>query len=88
MIKLKNYSNYEIYPELGKIWSIPRKDKLGRTVCGGWIGKPNKKRNGYWYVSMIDDNGKIKHFILARVIYKSVNGEITEGMQVNHIDED
>ena len=86
-IKIKGFSNYWIFPELGMIWSNPRKDKLGREVCGGWIGKPNKT-NGYWYVALIDDNGKKHHFSLHRLIWMSVYGEILEGMVINHLDED
>ena len=77
MIKLENYSDYEIYPELGKVWSIK---------SNNWIGA--KQAKGYWRVTLHDDDGKQKNFQLHRLIWESVNGTIPEGLQVNHIDED
>lgn len=85
-IKLKNYSNYWIFPELGKVWSIKRIGRNNHFVKGGWIGTKNKK-NGYWYVTMTDDNGKQKNFRLHRLIWTSVYGEIPKGYEINHTTE-
>lgn len=76
-IKLENFSNYWIFPDLGMVWSI----KSNR-----WVGTKNKK-NGYWNVSLYDDNGKQKTFRLARLIWESVNGEIPKGYEINHTTE-
>ena len=76
-MKLENFSNYEIYPEEGKIWSY----KSNR-----FVGYQNPK--GYWQVGLTDDEGVQHHFYLQRVIWLTVNGQIPESMDVNHIDED
>ena len=73
-IKIKGFSNYWIFPELGMIWSI----KSNR-----WVGTKNKK-SGYWYVTLTDDKGKPYVVLLHRVIWMSVNGQIPEGMEINH----
>ena len=75
-MKLENFSNFEIYPELGKVWSI----KTNR-----WVGY--KTPNGYWQVILTDDDGKKYHFLLHRLICTAVYGEIPDGMEVNHISE-
>lgn len=76
-IKIKNFSNYWIFPYLGMVWSLKR---------NRWIGYPNEK--GYWQVGLTNDNGQQKHFFLHRVIWQAVKGDIPEGMVINHLDED
>lgn len=76
-MKLDNFSNYEIYPNEGKIWSY----KTNR-----WIGNKDKK-NGYWYCTLYSDDGKRWTTKVHRVIWQAVNGEIKNGLQVNHLDE-
>jgi hypothetical protein len=78
-MKLKNFSSYEIDVENGTVWSY----KSNR-----FIGSPQENNNGYWYIGLMDDNGKPHTFPLHRVIWMSANGEIPEGLEVNHIDED
>ena len=75
-MKLEGYSDYEIYPETGQVWSYKRNKFIA-----------NKKGNGYKGCTMTNDNGEIKHWLLHRLIWTTVNGEIPYGMQVNHIDE-
>lgn len=75
-MKLENFSNYEIFPEEGRVYSI----KFNR-----WIGYKNK--DGYWGVTLYDDEGKQHHFPLHRLIWIAVKGDIPEDLQVNHIDE-
>ena len=77
-MKLKGFSNYEIYPEEGKVFSY----KSNR-----FIGYPNEAIGGYWQVTLYDDNGKEYHFLLHRLIWEAVNGAIPENMQINHLDE-
>lgn len=74
-IILENYSNYEIYPNDGKIWSIKSKKYIGSN------------NDGYINCTLFDDNGKRWSSNLHRVIYTAVYGEIPNGYQVNHIDE-
>ena len=74
----KDYSNYEVYED-GKIWSYKTNKFL----------KPRTTKNGYQRIGLVDNEGKIKWYMLHRVVYESVTGEpIPEGMQCNHISED
>lgn len=75
-VKLEGFSDYIIYPIEGKIWSLKR---------NRFIGSPQS--NGYWQVTLYDDNGKQHNFRRCRLIYESANGAIPEGLQVNHINE-
>ena len=50
------------------------------------IMKPVKNSKGYLYVGLRKD-GKMKKFYVHRIVYEAFNGEIPEGMQVNHINE-
>lgn len=77
IIKLNNYSNYEIYPKDGKIWSLKRDKFIG-----------DKTPNGYFRCTLYSDNGHIWKENVHRLIYIACYGEIPKGMQVNHIDED
>lgn len=76
-MKLNGYSKYEIYPEIGKVWSYTHNRFIGR--------KHPKK--GYWFVSLSGDDGKVWNTSLHRISWIAVNGEIPDGYQVNHIDE-
>lgn len=76
-MQLENYSKYEIYPEEGKVWSYSHNRFIGR--------KHPKK--GYWFVSLTSDDGEVWNTSLHRVSWIAINGEIPEGYQVNHIDE-
>lgn len=78
MSKFRDYDNYEIYAD-GRIWSYKYKKFL----------KPETTKDGYQRVQLYDNAGKMKHYLLHRVIYESVTGEpIPIGMQCNHISED
>ena len=76
-MKLEGYSNYEIYPETGQVWSYKSNRFIGA-----------KHHTGYWIVSLMSDNGYRKMWLLHRLIWTAVNGEIPKGFQINHIDED
>ena len=76
-MKIQGYSDYEIYPNEGKIWSY----KSNR-----WVG--NKHKDGYWRCALAADNGAVWGTTIHRVVWTAVNGPIPQGMQVNHIDED
>lgn len=77
-MKIENFSNYEIYPNEGKIWSYKSNKFVG-----------NKHPiTGYWYCSLYSDNGTLWSAKIHRVVWMCVNGEIPKGMQINHIDED
>ena len=76
-MKLEGYSNYEIYPEEGKVWSY---------FSNKFIGDINIE--GYWKCVLIDDNGKKHWWRIHRLVWIAVNGTIPKGLEVNHIDED
>lgn len=76
-MKLEGYSNYEIYPEEGKVWSYKRNKYIGAQ----------HRNTGYVSAPLTNDNGVVKMWLLHRLIWTVVNGEIPEGMEINHIDE-
>lgn len=77
-MKLEGYSNYEIYPETGQIFSYKQ-----NKYIDGW-----KDSKGYQRVNLWDDNNIKKQWKVHRLIYTAIYGGIPEGMQVNHINED
>lgn len=76
-MKLEGFSKYEIYPEQGKVWSYKRNRFIGR--------KHPKK--GYWFVTLSGDDGKVLETSIHRIIWTTVNGDIPEKYEINHIDE-
>ena len=52
-----------------------------------WLCDRSEK-TPYLTVKMKDDFGQIHLFLLHRLIYEAFIGEIPEGMQINHINED
>lgn len=75
-MRLEGYSNYEIYPETGRVFSY----KSNR-----FVGVKTDK--GYWHCVLTSDDGKEWSTLIHRVIWITVNGEIPDGMEINHIDE-
>lgn len=75
-MRLEGYSNYEIDPEAGTVWSY----KSNR-----FIGAYDKDK--YISVCLINDKGDKKMISMHRLIWTVVNGEIPKGMEINHIDE-
>ena len=76
-VRLPNYSNYAILPNEGKVWSFNQGKLIGRK----------HRTKGYWFVSLAGDDGKVWNTSLHRISWIAVNGEIPEGYQVNHKDE-
>lgn len=75
-MKIKKFSDYEIYPNEGKIFSLK---------SNKFIGAKNKK--GYWQCSLYADDGIVWQTKVHRVVWIVCNGEIPQGYEVNHIDE-
>ena len=70
----KDFTKYEVFED-GRIWSYSRKKFL----------KPQTLRNGYQLVNLYDNEGKMKKYLVHRIIYEAVTGNpIPEGMQINH----
>lgn len=73
----RNYSNYEIFDD-GRIWSYYTNKFL----------KPKTEKNGYQSVGLYDNEGKIKRYLLHRVVWEAVTGEqIPNNLQINHRNE-
>ena len=66
---------------LGRIRSLDRIDRLGRFKSGKVL-KPSFNHNGYNIITLCG-----KTFRLNRLIYSVFKGDIPEGYEVNHIDE-
>lgn len=75
-MKLEGYSDYEIYPETGQVWSYK---------SNGFIGA--KRKDGYWNVSLYSDDKIRKVLTLHKLIWITVNGEIPKNKEINHLDE-
>ena len=74
----RNFTKYEVFED-GRIWSYPHKK---------WL-KPQTRKDGYQQVRLSDNEGKMKTYLVHRIVYESVTGEpIPKGMQVSHINED
>jgi len=72
---LIDFSNYEIHQDgtiISKHWNRPLK---------------GRKLKGYLRVKLKLINGKQEEFQMHRVIWTYFNGDIPNGIQVNHIDE-
>lgn len=71
---MDNFSNYEINTENGTVFS---------KISNRFIGTKMKK--GYIRVTLHDDDGKIYHFQLHRLIWMEANGQIPSGYEIDHI---
>ena len=75
---IQNFSRYQCFPSVGKIYDKKRK----RFVKGC-------NKDGYIQVTLTNDEGEWKHMRFHRAILMSYMGEgIPIGLEVNHIDED
>lgn len=73
----KNFTKYEVYSD-GRIYSYKRNKFL----------KPTTDKKGYQRVQLYDNDGKMKSYLVHRIVYESVTSEpIPKGMQVNHLNE-
>ena len=75
-MKIEGFSGYEINVEEGTVFSLK---------SNKFIGVPNQQ--GYYQVTLTDDNGEVRTFRRCRLIWTAANGEIPEGMQINHKNE-
>lgn len=88
MEEWKTIEGFEYYQvsDQGRARSLGRIDSLGRVIKGK-ILRPIDAGNGYLRVGLYKD-GKHKLVSVHRLVWETFNGEIHEGMQVNHINED
>ena len=75
-MKLDGYRNYEIDVISGTVLNIRTKKIIG-----------TKNEKGYITCTLHRDIGGYKTFRIHRLIWTIVNGEIPNGMEINHIDE-
>ena len=73
-MKFRDYSKYEVYED-GRIWSYRKKKFL----------KPATLPNGYQKVTLTNNEGKQKNYLVHRVVWESVTGSpIPNNLQINH----
>lgn len=88
------------YEGLYQVSNLGRVKRIGDSVTIGMYGqtivrhrnqiiKPfkGKRQNDYWRVTLCKD-GIPKRFTIHHLVYMTFVGNIPDGMQVNHIDED
>lgn len=84
----KYITNYEgIYQasNLGRVKSLERIGARGNKRKEK-ILKPKLTRNGYYLIELYkNSNGKF--YLVHRLVWEAFNGQIPEGLQVNHINE-
>lgn len=74
----RNYSNYEVCED-GRIYSYKTKKFL----------KPATNKYGYQSVVLYDNEGKMKRYLVHRLVWEAVTGEpIPNNLQINHRSED
>lgn len=84
--KMKEYPNYRIY-ENGEVWRMEHQSSCGIKLKTMKL-IPYKTKNNYLTVSLHDREGKRKRFYLHRLVFMAFFGDIPNGMEVDHIDND
>ena len=85
----KDIPNYEgLYQasNLGRIKSLERIDARGNRLLKEKILKPQINDSGYYRIKL-QKQSIIKFYYVHRIVYEAFNGQIPEGLQVNHINE-
>ena len=80
--EIEGYPNYMI-SNMGNVKSLNFRGNTGIEE----LRKPVLNHNGYLTLILSKD-GKQKGFMIHRLVYETFVGEIPQGMQVNHINED
>ena len=77
---VKDYENYQV-SNFGRVKRLGNnKNKKEKLL------KPQKNNNGYLHVGL-SKNGIKKTFRINRLVYSTFVGDIPDGLEVNHIDE-
>lgn len=82
---VKGFEDYEV-SNLGRVKSLERLDSRGHRRKEKLL-KPQKNSDNYLFIRLYK-NRVVETFRINRLVYSTFIGEIPEGMQVNHIDED
>ena len=83
-VKYDFTGSYEV-SNFGTIKSLAKTDKLGHKR-GEKTLTPWTSNKGYNLIQLVKDDARM-HFSLSHIVWESFNGQIPEGMQVNHINE-
>lgn len=78
---IPNYEGIYKISNLGRVKSLERSYRLKERILKPWIN-----RNGYYLVCLYKQSIKKWHMV-HRLVYEAFNGQITEGYEVNHINE-
>ena len=70
---------------LGRVKSLERIDARGHRVKER-ILKPSIDRVGYYKVGLCK-NSKVRFYLVHRLVWIAFNGSISEGYEINHLDE-
>lgn len=84
-LPIEGYKGLYEVSNFGEVKSLERFDSRGRHLKEKLLS-PVKIKNGYLYV-VLSKNGIKKPFTIHRLVYSAFVGEIPEGLQCNHIDE-
>lgn len=82
---IKNYEGLYQVSNLGRVKSLERLDALGHRLKEK-ILKPGINQYGYYQVVLCKQSVQ-KHYMVHRLVFEAFNCQITEGLQVNHINE-
>lgn len=82
---IPEYEGFYQASNLGRIKSLERIDALGHRLKEK-ILKPGIIRNGYYQIQLCKQS-IVKAYMVHRLVWEAFNGSITEGLQVNHINE-
>lgn len=82
---IEGYKGIYQISNLGRVKSLERIDNTDH-VRHEIILKQSLDKDGYCIVGL-SNKGFVKHYRVHRLVWKSFNGEIPEGMQVNHLNE-
>ena len=85
-LPVKGYEELYEISNFGEVKRLERLDNRGRHLKEKLLS-PGKNKWGYLYV-VLSKNGFAKPFTIHRLVWQTFVGEIPEGMQCNHIDED
>lgn len=83
-VTLRRFPNYQIYDD-GTVIRIAHITKYGANASRKAV-KPCKMANGYYQISLRDNEGKKKVFYLHRLIWEAFYGEIPAGKEIDHKD--
>ena len=81
--EIPNYEGYQV-SNLGRVKSLERIDALGHRLKEK-ILKP--QLDGRYYQVCLCKQSVKKHYRVHRLVWEAFNGQIPEGLQVNHINE-